>query len=144
MARHLGGPCSFFARAKRLTGPPILILFYHMVKQLPDLDDAFRALADPTRRAIVDRLAEGPCPVGTLAEPFDMTLGAVSKHLRVLERAGLLEQQRAGNSRICHLKPEPLGRATAWLEHYRRFWEAKLDSLAAHLEDQKGTCDDSH
>jgi len=108
-----------------------------MVKQSPQLDDAFHALADPTRRAIVRRLADGPCPVGTLAEPFDMTLGAVSKHLRVLERAGLMSQEHVGTSRICHLHAEPLRQATAWLDHYRQFWESKLDALAAHFDEHK-------
>ncbi len=101
----------------------------------PRLDAAFAALADPARRAIVARLSRGPATVGELAEPFDFSPPAMSKHLRVLERAGLLRQRREGRFRHCELRPSPLEEAERWLESYRRFWSAKLDDLAAYLEE---------
>ncbi len=100
------------------------------------MDRTFAALADPTRRAILSRLAEGEATVGELAKPFDVSLPAVSKHLRVLERAGLLEQQRSGRVRRCRLVATPLAPAAQWVNRYRRFWEAQLDSLAEYLEKQ--------
>jgi len=91
------------------------------------------ALADPTRRAILARLAQGEATVSQLAEPFDMSFPAVSKHLKVLERAGLVEKGRAAQFRPRRLKPEPLRDLSTWLESYRQFWDAKLDSLDAYL-----------
>lgn len=109
-----------------------------MVKRIDEqLNRAFAALADPTRRAIVDRLArDDGVSVNDLYKPFrrNMTLPAVSKHLRVLERAGLLRQERDGRVRRCHLEPEPLRRANAWVEQYRVFWSGQLDALAEFLE----------
>jgi DNA-binding transcriptional ArsR family regulator len=99
------------------------------------LDAGFSALADPTRRAIVARLAEGEATVSQLAEPFDMSFPAVSKHLKVLERAGLVEKGRAAQFRPRTLKPEPLRDLAGWLESYRRFWDAKLDDLDAYLKE---------
>nr|WP_296067716.1 metalloregulator ArsR/SmtB family transcription factor [uncultured Actinoplanes sp.] len=93
----------------------------------------FSALADPTRRAILARLAEGPATVNEIAEPFDMTLPAVSKHLKVLERAGLISRGREAQWRPCKLEAEPLREATEWMSHYRRFWEGSFDKLDAHL-----------
>jgi len=93
------------------------------------------ALADPTRRAIVARLAEGEATVSELAEPFAMSVPAVSKHLKVLERAGLVEKGREAQFRPRRLKPEPFRDLAAWMEHYRRFWDAKLDSLDTYLKD---------
>jgi DNA-binding transcriptional ArsR family regulator len=95
----------------------------------------FSALADPTRRAIVARLAEGEATVSQLAEPFDMSFPAVSKHLKVLERVGLVEKGRAAQFRPRTLKPEPLRDLAGWLESYRRFWDAKLDDLDAYLKE---------
>jgi DNA-binding transcriptional ArsR family regulator len=95
----------------------------------------FSALADPPRRAIVARLAEGEATVSQLAEPFDMSFPAVSKHLKVLERAGLVEKGRAAQFRPRTLKPEPLRDLAGWLESYRRFWDAKLDDLDAYLKE---------
>lgn len=92
------------------------------------------ALADPTRREILARLARGDATVKELAEPFDMTLAAVSKHLKVLEGAGLISRGRQAQWRPCHLEAEPLQAATEWLEDYRRFWDRSLDRLADHLE----------
>jgi DNA-binding transcriptional ArsR family regulator len=104
------------------------------------LDKTFSALADPTRRAILARLAGGEATVTELAEPFAMSLPAVSKHLKVLERAGLIVQGRAAQWRPCRLEAAPLGEVTEWLEHYRRFWEGSFDRLDAHLKQiQKGT-----
>ena len=98
-----------------------------------ELDAVFAALADPTRRAIVRRLAAGDASVSELSEPFDMTLTAVAKHLGVLARAGLVEQRKEGRVRRCRLAPQALCAAHGWLGEYGRFWEGQLDSLAAHL-----------
>jgi DNA-binding transcriptional ArsR family regulator len=97
------------------------------------LDAVFSALADPTRRAIVVRLAEGEASVTELAEPFDVSLPAVTKHLAVLERAGLLEHQKRGRVRRCRLVAAPMRVADDWLSTYRVFWERRLDSLSDHL-----------
>jgi DNA-binding transcriptional ArsR family regulator len=98
------------------------------------LDATFAALADPTRRAILARLALGETSVGELAEPFDMSLPAVSKHLGVLEGAGLLARERDGRVRRCRLQPRPLQGAAEWIAQYRRFWEEQFDALARYLE----------
>ena len=98
------------------------------------MDRTFAALADPTRRAILSRLSQGDASVGELAAPFDVSLPAVSKHLRVLERAGLLEQQRDGRVRRCRLVAQPLEAASQWVNRYRVFWESQLDALAQYLE----------
>jgi DNA-binding transcriptional ArsR family regulator len=95
----------------------------------------FSALADPTRRAILAHLSSGEASVTELAEPFDMSFPAVSKHLKVLERAGLVEKGRAAQFRPRTLKPEPLRDLAGWLESYRRFWDAKLDDLDAYLKE---------
>ena len=100
----------------------------------PDLlSTTFAALADPTRRAILERLAQGDATVGELAEPFAMTLPAISKHLSVLERAGLVAKSRDGQRRYCRITATPLKNANAWLDEYRRHWEANLDSLDTYL-----------
>jgi DNA-binding transcriptional ArsR family regulator len=100
----------------------------------PDpLSATLSALADPTRRAILARLAAGEATVGELAEPFAMSLPAVSKHLRVLERAGLITRGREAQWRPCRLAPEPLRYLSAWLETYRRHWEARFDRLESYL-----------
>lgn len=95
----------------------------------------FSALADPTRRAILARLALGEATVTELAEPFDMSLPAVSKHLRVLERAGLVERGREAQFRPRKLKPDPLRDVASWLENYNRFWSESLDHLDAYLKE---------
>ena len=97
------------------------------------LDRTFAALADPTRRAILDRLADGEASVTELAAPFAMTLPAVSKHLKVLERAGLITRARQAQWRPCRLEPEPLKEASEWLQEYRRCWEGRLDRLDDYL-----------
>lgn len=98
------------------------------------LNAVFAALADPTRRAILGRLARGEMRVTALAAPFKMSLPAVSKHLRVLERAGLLVREKDGRVRRCTLRAAPLRNAVEWLAHYQAFWTAQLDSLAVFLE----------
>ncbi|MDV6014718.1 metalloregulator ArsR/SmtB family transcription factor [Haloechinothrix sp. LS1_15] len=99
-----------------------------------DLSRTFAALADPTRRAILARLAEGEATVGELAEPFDMSLPAISKHLKVLERSGLITRGRAAQQRPCRLSAEPLREAATWVERYREFWEGSFDRLDEHLK----------
>ena len=100
----------------------------------PDhLNTTFAALADPTRRAILARLASGEASVTELAEPFTMSLPAISKHLKVLERAGLIARGREAQWRPCRLEAGPLKQAADWLEHYRRFWDQSLDRLEDYL-----------
>jgi DNA-binding transcriptional ArsR family regulator len=98
-----------------------------------ELDSVFAALSDPTRRAIVRRLAAGDASVSELARPFEVSLPAVAKHLRVLERAGLLSHSKQGRVRTCRLLPAPMRRADDWLATYRVFWDRRLESLAPHL-----------
>src|SRR5256714_11269034 len=102
------------------------------------LSNTFAALADPTRRAILARLALGETSVSELAEPFDMSLPAVSKHLKVLERAGLIARGRAAQWRPCRLDAGPLRDVAGWVEHYRRFWDESFDRLDEYLEDLQG------
>lgn len=97
------------------------------------LDGTFSALADPTRRAILARLALGEASVTELAEPFDVSLPAVSKHLRVLERAGLLTREKDGRVRRCRLVADPMQEASEWIASYQRFWEERFDTLAEYL-----------
>jgi len=101
------------------------------------LDATFAALADPTRRAIIARLASGEASVTELAEPFAMSQPAISKHLKVLERAGLISRSRDAQRRPRRLEPKPLAEATAWLERYRNFWEGSFQHLDALLEELK-------
>lgn len=101
------------------------------------LSTTFAALADPTRRAILARLRSGECSVGELAEPFDMSMPAVSKHLRVLERAGLIVQRRDAQWRRCRIKPGPLKDVSDWAAHYRQLWEERLDRLEDYVEQMK-------
>jgi len=107
-----------------------------MVEGNPALADAFAALSDPTRRALLTRLRAGAQSVTSLAEPFDMSLAAVSKHLQVLERAGLVRRETSGRERLCHLRTEPLRAVARWAA-YVASWEARLDALAAHLAKQR-------
>jgi len=101
------------------------------------LDAVFSALADPTRRRILARLARGPASITDIAAPFAMTLPAVSKHLRVLERAGLMRRRRDGWYHHCHLQAQPLDRAISFLRRYRPFWEGTLEQLAHYVEDDR-------
>ena len=100
------------------------------------LSAAFAALADPTRRAILARLAQGDTHVGELAQPFAIAAPAISRHLKVLQEAGLIEREVDARWRICHLRPEGLQAAHDWLAQYRAYWEASLDRLAELLEDK--------
>jgi DNA-binding transcriptional ArsR family regulator len=99
------------------------------------LDATFSALADPTRRAILARLASGETSVSELAEPFEMSMPAISKHLKVLQRAGLIERGREAQWRPCRLSAAPLKDASDWLDRYRRFWEESLDRLDVYLRE---------
>src|ERR1700682_1774908 len=102
------------------------------------LNSTFAALADPTRRAILARLASGEASVTKLAKPFEMSLPAISKHLKVLERAGLIVRGREAQWRPCRLEAGPLKDASDWLEHYRRFWERSFDRLEDYLRELQG------
>ena len=106
------------------------------------LSATFAALADPTRRAILTTLAHGEASVTALAEPFDITMPAVSKHLKVLERAGLIERSSRAQWRPCRLSPEPLKDVSDWVERYREFWEQRLDRLDEYLSDLQSNVDD--
>jgi DNA-binding transcriptional ArsR family regulator len=101
--------------------------------QSDQLDLTFAALADPTRRSILARLAEGEATVNELAKPFPVSLPAISRHLKVLERAGLIERGRKAQWRPSRLQPEPLDEAAAWLQERRRTWDARMNRLDAHL-----------
>jgi len=103
-----------------------------------ELSRTFEALASPTRRAILAHLARGPATVGELAAPFDMSLPAISRHLKVLEGAGLIRRERHAQWRRCHLEPGPLREAALWIEHHQAFWEARFDALAHYLESSRG------
>jgi DNA-binding transcriptional ArsR family regulator len=100
-----------------------------MVNSTPALDRVFHALADPTRRALLTRLSRGDATVGELAEPFATSLPAISKHLKVLEQAGLLSRDVRGREHHCRLVPGPLRTAGEWIGYYRRFWNERLDAL---------------
>ncbi len=101
------------------------------------LDNVFGALADPTRRAILARLATGQTSLMELAQPHKMSLVAVQKHVRVLERAGLVETEKEGRVRRCTLQPQPLRTAAEWIEFYQKFWEDQFDALEQYIEEMK-------
>ncbi|NNG03026.1 MAG: helix-turn-helix transcriptional regulator [Inquilinus sp.] len=102
------------------------------------LDRVFHALSDPTRRALVRRLSAGPGKVTELAKPFDMSLNAISKHLKTLEKADLIKRDNAGRTSVCSLDAETLQHAQAWLDQYTRFWGETLDSLGRHMKRRTG------
>ena len=105
-----------------------------MVERYRDrLSRVLAAVADPTRRAIVQMLAHGPATISELAKPFPVSFNAVSKHMMVLERAGLIKRKVRGRERVCHLRPRALRPANAWLEQYRQFWETRLDALEQYV-----------
>jgi DNA-binding transcriptional ArsR family regulator len=111
---------------------------------MDQLSQVFGCLADPTRRAILARLARGSISVGELAQPFAMSMPAVSKHLSVLERAGLIEREKEGQWRRCVLKAAPLKNAHDWIADYARFWEGSLDRMEKYLEElQTGGASDA-
>ena len=105
------------------------------------MDRVFFAVADRTRRAILHKLRKGPARVTEIARPFGVSLNAVSKHLMVLERAGLIERDIRGREHYCHLVAAPLHEAAAWLSHYREFWETRLDALEVHLKEKRRKSD---
>ncbi len=107
-----------------------------MVTIDPQLDLTFAALSDPTRRAILDQLVHGVATVGQLAEPFNVSRPAISKHLRVLERAGLVHRERDGRVSRCGLDASPMKDAADWVDRYRRFWDQQLDQLVQYLESE--------
>ncbi|WP_439575712.1 ArsR/SmtB family transcription factor [Phreatobacter sp.] len=108
-----------------------------MDNALPALDGAFRALADPTRRAVVERLARGPASVSDLARPFEMALPSFLQHLRVLEETGLVSTRKAGRVRTCTLRMEPIAAVNQWLEAQRSLWATRLDQLDTLLLQMK-------
>jgi len=109
----------------------------HMVENPTALDEVFHALASEPRRRMLSALAEGERTVGDLAGPFEMSLAAVSKHLKVLEGAGLVERRPAGRTTICRLTPGPLAEAHEWVAFYERFWNQRLDALEALFAEKK-------
>lgn len=110
-------------------------IFNHMVDKSPArLDAIFRALADPTRRAMLHDLAKAPRTIGELAAPFDISLAGASKHIQMLERAGLIRRQVQGRVHTCRLDPRPLHAGAEWIRYYERFWNQKLDVLEAMLK----------
>ena len=108
------------------------------------LDETFAALANGTRRAILARLAEGDAGVNELAEPFDLSLPAISKHLKVLERAGLITRSRRAQYRPCTLDPAPLAEVASWAEQYRPVWEARFDRMGDYLHTLRTATQDDH
>src|SRR5215469_1875279 len=101
--------------------------------QSADLDRVFSALADPTRRAILRRLTQHPATINEIAKPFRVSLNAISKHVMTLERAGMLRREIKGREHYCWIDPGPLREAKEWLEHYRQFWEQRLDAFEAYV-----------
>lgn len=109
-----------------------------------NLDSAFAALANPTRRAILARLAHGEATVNELAEPFDMTLPAVSKHIKVLEDAGFVSRSKTAQFRPCRLDTAPLQAVATWSDQYRHIWDLRFDAFATVLKNMKDSDDDGH
>lgn len=105
-----------------------------VLQESPALDGVFHALADPTRRAMLRSLADGERNIGELAAPFAMSFAAASKHVRVLEGAGLLKRRVQGRSHVCRIEAEPLAEANAWLTYYQAFWSGRLDTLDALIK----------
>lgn len=114
-------------------------MFNHMVEESEAVDRVFHALSNPTRRGMLRRLSRGACPVGELARPADMSFAAASKHVQVLERAGMVNRRVEGRRHICSLRPEPLREVSEWLKFYERFWTENLDRLAEVLESDMET-----
>ena len=108
-----------------------------MAKFSTDLDRAFSALADPTRRAIVGRLCDGPKSVSELSEPFDLALPSLLKHVRVLEESGLISSEKVGRVRTCRIEPDALQATEAWIHQHIAAWELRLDRMEAHIERMK-------
>ena len=115
------------------------MILRHMPNQEPALDRVFHALADPTRRGIVERLIRGPASVTELAKPLPMALPSVVQHLRVLEDSGLIRSEKVGRVRTCHAEPAPLSTAGDWIAEQRALWEGRLDRLEAYLKELQST-----
>ena len=113
------------------------VIFNYMVNHNEDLNEIFHALADPTRREIINMMAQRERTVSELAEPFDMSLAAVSKHIKVLERANLVERRITGRTHICSLNTESLSQASEWLRFYKKFWSNRFDLLEKELLEAK-------
>jgi len=113
-----------------------------MLDQSATLDLMFHALADPTRRSMVERLSRGPASVSELAQPLDITLSAVVQHLQVLEASGLVRSQKVGRVRICRIEPMTLSRAEQWIAARRTTWEGRLDRLGGYLDEQSAGPDE--
>ncbi len=112
-----------------------------MANYIPDLDRAFAALSDPTRRAIISRLCDGPKTVGELSEPFDLALPSLLKHVQVLEQSGLITSEKHGRVRTCRITPDALRATEAWIRQHISEWESRLDRLAAHVDRMKRNID---
>jgi DNA-binding transcriptional ArsR family regulator len=123
------------------TASPVVILKY-MLNQYPSFDLIFQALADPTRRGMVERLSRGPASVSELAQPLDMTLSAVVQHLQVLEASGLVRSQKVGRVRTCRIEPMALRRAEQWIAARRTTWERRLDRLGDYLAEHPAEPDE--
>lgn len=108
-----------------------------VIRRSASLDDVFHALSDPTRRAMLRTLASGERHIGELAAPFRMSFTAASKHVRVLEEAGLVRRRREGRRHVCRIEPSPLATAERWLRFYERFWNKRLDALEALLKSEE-------
>jgi DNA-binding transcriptional ArsR family regulator len=124
-------------RAVYLTSELINHMVHQAVSPSDHLSSTFAALADPTRRAILARLASGEATVSELAEPFEMSLPAISKHLKVLERAGLIARGREAQYRPCRIDPAPLKDVSIWVDRYRQMWEQRFDRLEAYLQEMQ-------
>lgn len=114
---------------------PSTVILNHMVEYLVDPDALFKALADPSRRRMVETLSHGERTVGELAKPFDMSLAGASKHIGILEEAGLVQRKKRGRERICRLDPKALFALRDWVERYSAFWDARLDALDQALKE---------
>lgn len=136
LARLSTGKQTKLNSTDRLTNFAAPGIFNHMVEH-PELDATFQALSDPTRRGMLATLARGERSIGELAEPFSMSLAGASKHVRVLEGAGLVARRKVGRSYLCALQPGPLAEAQGWLRQWEKFWNTRLDALEALIaEDQ--------
>jgi DNA-binding transcriptional ArsR family regulator len=113
------------------------VILTHMANYSTDLDRAFSALSDPTRRAIVSRLCDGPKTVGELSEPFDLALPSLLKHVRVLEDCGLISSEKIGRVRTCKIKPDALHATEAWIRQHISAWEKRLDRMETHIDRMK-------
>jgi DNA-binding transcriptional ArsR family regulator len=133
----LVGKSTSWRNAANLTSPPPRTKVNRMVRYSV-LDRTFSALSDPTRRHILERLARGPATVSELAQPFDITLPALLKHVRILEQADLVTTEKHGRTRQCRLGTEPLDDAAQWIQTYRHHWEGRLDRLGSYLDKHKG------